>query len=60
MVGKENIKERMDRILNKDIMVSNYNLVASKVIPSVASDHKPMDLVLGSSEKFRPLPFRYN
>ena len=59
-IGKANIKEMLDSILIQDIMVASYSRVSSKIIPSIASDQKPVLIELGMAKNYKPLPLRYN
>jgi len=59
-LGPGNIKEQLDIFLIHDNITLDFNLVTSQIIPSVASNHKPIAIKFGESKKFGPLPFRYN
>ena len=50
----------LDKILIWDRMDASYNKVSSRIIPSVASNHKLVLFELGMAENFGPLPLRYN
>ena len=59
-LGKNNIKERLDRILIQDKIATNYSNIKSRIIHNIASDHKPMVISLGNMENLGPTPFRYS
>jgi len=59
-IGKNNIKERLDRILIQENKVAEFTLVKSKIIHTIGSNHKLVVLSMGNLEKQGPLPFRYN
>lgn len=59
-LGRDNIKQRLDRFLIQDNLISSYNLVISKIIPSVALDHKPIAIKFGEGANLGPIPFLYN
>lgn len=59
-VGKNNIKERLDRILLQETIAADYTSVKSKIIHTTTSEHKPLAIMLGKMDNQGPLPFRYN
>eukprot|EP00253_Pinus_taeda_P007045 PITA_07045 len=58
--GKNNIKERLDRILVQERIVANFSRIQSTIIQGFISDHKPVALHLDKVENMGPLPFKYN
>lgn len=58
--GRHNIKERLDRILVQERIVTRFACVKSFIIQGYYSDHKPVTLKLDKGSNFGPLPFRYN
>eukprot|EP00253_Pinus_taeda_P032993 PITA_32993 len=58
--GKNNIKERLDRILVQERTVANFPRIQSTIIQGFISDHKPVALQLDKGENMGPLPFKYN
>lgn len=58
--GKNNIKERLDRILVQQRIVVNFARIQSSIIQGFISDHKPVALNLIKRENLGPLPFKYN
>eukprot|EP00253_Pinus_taeda_P031988 PITA_31988 len=58
--GKNNIKERLDRILVQERIVANFPRIQSTIIQGFISDHKPVALQLDKGENMGPLPFKYN
>eukprot|EP00253_Pinus_taeda_P033497 PITA_33497 len=58
--GIHNIKERLDRILIHERIVTGFSSVKSKIVHATASDHKPMVLILDSVRNLGPIPFKYN
>jgi len=59
-VGKSNIKERLDRILIQDNIAALYSSIKSKIIHTIASDHKPIVIAMGIMENQGPLSFKNN
>ena len=59
-VGKNNIKERLDKILVQENIAVDYTSVKFKIIHTTASDHKPVAIILGKLDNQGPLPVRYN
>ena len=59
-VGKNNIKERLDRILIQENIAAVHSSIKSKILHTIASDYKPVAITMGKIENQGPLPFRYN
>eukprot|EP00253_Pinus_taeda_P008823 PITA_08823 len=59
-VGIHNIKERLDRILIHERIVSGFSSVKSKIVHTSASDHKPVVLILDNGRNLGPLPFKHS
>lgn len=59
-IGKNNIKERLDRILIHKSIAATFTLVKRNIVHTIASNHKPMVLSLGTLENQGLLPLRYN
>jgi len=59
-VGKSNIKERLDRILIQENIAAMYISIKSKILHTIASDHKLVTIVMGKMGNQGPLPFRYS
>lgn len=58
--GKNNIKERLDRILVQERIVANFPSIQSSIIQGYISDHKPVALKLDKGKNMGLLPFKYN
>eukprot|EP00253_Pinus_taeda_P008374 PITA_08374 len=58
--GKNNIKERLDRILAQERIVANFPRIQSTIIQGYISDHKPVALHLDKGKYMGPIPFKYN
>eukprot|EP00253_Pinus_taeda_P001792 PITA_01792 len=58
--GKNNIKERLDRILAQERIVANFQRIQSTIIQGYISDHKPVALRLDKGKYTGPIPFKYN
>jgi len=58
--GIHNIKERLDRILIHERIVSGFSSVKSKIVHATASDHKLVVLTLDNGRNLEPLPFKNN
>lgn len=59
-LGKNNIMERLDRILVNVTLLSTFSNVHASILPFAASDHYPTTLTLDSHCPLGPLPFKYN
>lgn len=59
-IGIHNIKERLDRILIHERIVSGFSSVKSKIVHTSALDHKLVVLILNKGRNLGPLPFKYN
>jgi len=59
-VGKNNIKERLDRILIQKNIAAVHSSIKSKILHTTASDHKSVAIMMGKMENQGPLPFRYS
>ena len=57
ILGLGNIKEILDKFLIREKIISDYNSVISKIIPLVASDHKPTSIKIEEGENLGPDPF---
>lgn len=57
ILGLGNIKEILDKFLIREKIISDYNSVISKIIPLVASDHKPIAIKIEEGENLGPAPF---
>eukprot|EP00253_Pinus_taeda_P010854 PITA_10854 len=58
--GKNNIKERLDRILAQERIMANFQRIQSTIIQGYISDHKPVALCLDKGKYTGPIPFKYN
>eukprot|EP00253_Pinus_taeda_P016021 PITA_16021 len=58
--GKNNIKERLDRILAQDKILADFQRIQSSIILGYLSDHKPVALRLDNGSYPGPIPFKYN
>lgn len=58
--GKNNIKERLDRILAQDKIITDFQRIQSSIILGYTSDHKPVALRLDNGTYPGPIPFKYN
>lgn len=58
--GRNNIKERLDRILVQEGIVISFACIKSFILQGYFSDHKPVTLRLDKGSNMGPLPFRYN
>lgn len=58
--GIHNIKERLDKILIHERIITGFSLVKSKIIHATTSDHKPVALILDSVRNLGAIPFKYN
>eukprot|EP00253_Pinus_taeda_P027507 PITA_27507 len=57
--GKNNIKERLDRILAQERIVANFSRIQSTIIQGYISDHKPVALHLDKGKNMGPIPFNH-
>eukprot|EP00253_Pinus_taeda_P003539 PITA_03539 len=58
--GKNNIKERLDRILARDKIIAEFQRIQSSIILGYISNHKPVALRLDNGSYPGPIPFKYN
>eukprot|EP00253_Pinus_taeda_P031845 PITA_31845 len=59
-LGKDNIMERLDRILVNVSLLSSYSTAYVVVLPSSLSDHYPTTLVFEAHCPLGPTPFKYS
>lgn len=59
-VGAEHISARLDHFLAQISLLLGKRLISSKMLPKLASDHKPILLQLEEEENLGPIPFRFN
>ena len=59
-LGRDNILERLDRILVNTSFLSEFSTAHADVLPYTASDHYPTSIVLEAHCPLGPLPFKYN
>lgn len=59
-IDKNNIKERLEKILNWDTITTTFNNIKYKIIHNIASDHKLIMLSPGTMGNIGPTLFRYN
>jgi len=60
IIGKNNIKERLDGILIRESIATAFTLVKRKIVHTIVSNHKSMVLSLGKLGNQGSLLFRYN
>lgn len=58
--GEQHISTRLDRFLVNNAIMMDNRIVFSKILPKLASDHKPILLCIKEEEDFGPLPFRFS
>ena len=58
--GKNNIKERLDRIMVQEGIMANCSRIQSTILQGYISDHKPVAIHLVKGENMGPIPFKYN
>ena len=59
-LGRDNIMERLDRILVNTSFLSEFSTAHATILPYLASDHYPISIVLEAHCPLGPLPFKYN
>ena len=59
-LGKENIMERLDRILVNTTFLSEFSTAHDAILPYLASDHYPTNIFLEAHCPLGPLPFKYS
>ena len=59
-LGKDNIVERLDRIMINVSLLSTYSTAYASVHPYLASNHYPTSLVLEAHYPLGPIPFKYS
>eukprot|EP00253_Pinus_taeda_P019656 PITA_19656 len=59
-VGTDHISARLDRFLVQSSIMMNKKIIITKILPKLASDHKPIQLLLEDEEDLGPIPFRFS
>lgn len=59
-VGTEHISARLDRFMVQSSIMMNKKIIIAKILPKLASDHKPIQLLLEDEEDLEPIPFRFS
>jgi len=59
-VGGEHISARLDRFLVQGALMITKNIITTKILPKLTSDHKPVQLSLEDEEDLGPIPFRFS
>eukprot|EP00253_Pinus_taeda_P029081 PITA_29081 len=59
-LGRDNILERLDRILVNTSFLSDFSTAHADILPYLASDHHPISIVLEAHCPLGPLPFKFN
>lgn len=58
--GPEHISARLDRFLVQGSLIMDKKIIKSKILPKLASDHKPIQWLIEDEEDLGPLPFRFS
>lgn len=58
--GKANIMARLDRFLVQSSLLIDGQIVISKIMANLASDHKPILLQIQENEDLGPILFRFS
>eukprot|EP00253_Pinus_taeda_P006730 PITA_06730 len=58
--GMDHISARLDRFLVQTSLFMNKKIITTKILPKLASDHKPIQLCLEDEEDLGPIPFRFS
>jgi len=59
-VGTNHISARLDRFMVQSSIMMNKKIITTKLLPKLASDHKPIQLLLEVEEDLGPIPFRFS
>ena len=58
-VGVASISARLDRFLVHSSMLDGKNIISSKILPNLMSDHHPISLLIEKEEALGSIPFRF-
>lgn len=58
-VGIDHISAHLDRFLVQRSIMMNKTIIITKILPKLASDHNPIQLLLEDEEDLRSIPFRF-
>ena len=59
-IGKNNIKQRLDKFLIQNKIATSFNEIKSKIIHNIALKHKSVVLSLGMFGNLGPVPLRFS
>ena len=59
-VGSDHISARLDQFLVQISLMMNKNIIITKILPKLTSDHKPIQLLMEEEEDLGPIPFRFS
>jgi hypothetical protein len=59
-VGPDHISARLDRFLVQSSIMMNKKIITTKILPKLASNHKPIQLLVEEEEDLGPIPFRFS
>ena len=58
--GAANIFARLDRFLVHFLLIDGKNIISSKILPKLSSDHNPVSLLLEKDEELGPILFKFS
>ena len=58
-VGAASIFARLDRFLVQSSLLDGNQIISSKILPKLSSDHHPIALVFEKEDELGPIPFRF-
>lgn len=59
-VGNDHISARLDRFMVQISIMMKKKIIITKFLPKLASDHKPIQLLLEDEKDLGPIPFRFS
>eukprot|EP00253_Pinus_taeda_P034374 PITA_34374 len=59
-VGTDHISACLNRLMVQSSVMMNKKIIITKILPKLASDHKPIQLLLEDEEDLGPIPFRFS
>lgn len=59
-VGTDHISTQLDIFMVQSSIMMNKKIIITKILRKLASDHKPIQLLLEDEEDLEPIPFRFS
>eukprot|EP00253_Pinus_taeda_P019238 PITA_19238 len=59
-LGSDHISARLDRFMVQGSIMMKKKIIITKILAKLASDHKPIQLILEDEKDLGPIPFRFS